>query len=85
MRALTNELCSASTRFRELWCADTGMGYRLGVRHIRHPLVGDLYLHTHRLNAPYAGGEHVVMFRADPGSDSELALDELRSLSAPDC
>ena len=85
MRALTNELCAASTRFRELWCVDTGVGYRLGIRHIRHPFVGDLYLHTHRLNAPYAGGEHVVMFRADPGSDSELALDELRSLSAPDC
>jgi hypothetical protein len=58
------------------------VGYHLELRHLRHPLVGDLYLHTHRLNAPYAGGDHVVMFRADPGSDSARALEELRSLSA---
>jgi transcriptional regulator with XRE-family HTH domain len=82
LRALTNELCAVSTRFRELWCAGTGVGYHLGIRHIRHPLVGDLQLHTHRLNAPYAGGDHVVMFRADPGSESARALEELRSLSA---
>jgi transcriptional regulator with XRE-family HTH domain len=82
MRALTDELCSVSARFRELWCDGTGVGYYLGIRHIRHPLVGDLELHTHRLNAPYDGGDHVVMFRADPGSDSARALDVLRSVSA---
>ncbi|MBW0019956.1 MAG: helix-turn-helix domain-containing protein [Mycobacterium sp.] len=82
MRALTDELCAISARFRELWSAGTGVGYFLGLRHIRHPLVGDLHLHTHRLNAPYAGGDHVVMFRADPGSESARALEELRSLTA---
>jgi transcriptional regulator with XRE-family HTH domain len=82
LRALTDELCAVSARFRELWHDGTGVGYYLGIRHIRHPLVGDLHLHTHRLNAPYAGGDHVVMFRADPGSDSARALDALRSLSA---
>ena len=81
MQAVTDELCAVSPRFRELWCDGTRVGYQLGIRHIRHPLVGDLYLHTHRLNAPYAGGDHVVMFRADPGSDSARALEELRSLS----
>jgi transcriptional regulator with XRE-family HTH domain len=82
MRAFTDELCEVSARFRELWFGGTGVGYHLGIRHIRHPLVGDLYLHTHRLNAPYAGGDHVVMYRAEPGSDSARALEELRSLSA---
>jgi transcriptional regulator with XRE-family HTH domain len=81
VRALTDELCAVSTRFRELWCAGTGVGYRLEIRHLRHPLVGDLYLNTHRLNAPYPGGDHVVMFRAEPGSDSARALEELRSMS----
>jgi hypothetical protein len=86
MRALTDELCTVSARFRELWFGGTGVGYNLGIRHIRHPLVGVLHLHTHRLNAPYAGGDHVVMFRADPDSDSARALDALRSLSAaPTC
>jgi transcriptional regulator with XRE-family HTH domain len=82
MRALTDELCVDSARFRELWFSGTDVGYHLGSRHIRHPIVGDLCVHTHRLNAPYAGGDHVVMYRAEPGSDSARALDELRSLSA---
>jgi len=80
MRALTDELSEDSARFRELWFSGTDVGYHLGTRHIRHPIVGDLYLHTHRLNAPYAGGDHVVMYRADSGSDSARALEELRYL-----
>jgi transcriptional regulator with XRE-family HTH domain len=81
MQALIAELSSASERFRELW-SRAEVGYSLGTHHIRHPLVGDLYLYRHRLNAPYPGGDHVVMYRADPGSDSARALEELRSLSA---
>jgi transcriptional regulator with XRE-family HTH domain len=81
MQALTAELSSASERFRELWMrADAG--YRFGAHHMRHPLVGELYLHRSRLNAPYPGGEHVVMYRANPGTDSARALEELRSLTA---
>jgi MmyB-like transcription regulator ligand binding domain len=49
---------------------------------MHHPRVGELHLHRSRLNAPYPGGEHVVMYRAIPGSDSARALDELRSLTA---
>jgi transcriptional regulator with XRE-family HTH domain len=81
MRALIDELSAVSACFRELWFGGTGVGYHLGIRHIRHPLVGDLYLYTHRLNAPYAGGDHLVLYRAEPGSDSARALDTLRSLS----
>jgi transcriptional regulator with XRE-family HTH domain len=81
MRALTAELSSVSARFRELWDR-AGVGYRLGIHHLRHPQVGDLYLYRHRLNAPYPGGQHVLMYCAEPGSDSARALDALRSLSA---
>jgi transcriptional regulator with XRE-family HTH domain len=80
-RALVDELSARSARFRELW-SDTGVGYHLGVHHMRHPVVGDLYLYRHRLNAPYPGGDHVVMYRAEHGSDSARALDQLRALSA---
>src|SRR6516225_8474907 len=80
MQALIAELSSASERFRELW-SRAEVGYSLGIHHLRHPLVGDLYLYRHRLNAPYPGGDHVVMYRAEPGSDSARALEELRSLS----
>jgi hypothetical protein len=54
----------------------------LGIQHLRHPLVGDLYLYRQRLNAPYPGGDHVLMYRAEPGSDSAGALEALRRLSA---
>jgi transcriptional regulator with XRE-family HTH domain len=80
MQEFVAELSSASPRFHELW-SRAEVGYRLGIHHIRHPLVGELYLYRHRLNAPYPGGDHVVMYRADPGSDSARALDRLRSLA----
>ena len=80
MQALIAELYDASVRFRELWDR-AEVGYRLGIFHIRHPQVGDLYLYRHRLNATYPGGDHVLMFRAEPGSPSAQALEELRSLS----
>lgn len=79
MRALIAELSVASARFRELWsCAD--VGDRLGVHHIRHPRVGDLYLYRHRLDAHYPGGDHILIYRAEVGSDSARALAELRPL-----
>jgi transcriptional regulator with XRE-family HTH domain len=85
MLALTDEMSAASRRFRDLWCGDSEVGYHFGFHHFRHPLVGDLYLYRHRLNAAYPGGDHVLMYRAESGSDSARALDELRSLSAAAC
>jgi len=81
MQALIAELSAASARFCELW-PRADVGYRLGINHYCHPLVGELYLHRSRLNVPYPGGDHVVMYRAHPGSNSARALEELRSLTA---
>jgi transcriptional regulator with XRE-family HTH domain len=80
MRALIAELSDASPRFRELW-GRAEVGDRLGIHHMRHPRVGDLYLYRHRLDAPYPGGDHVLMYRAESGSDSAKSLEELRSLA----
>ncbi|MGZ4583001.1 MAG: helix-turn-helix domain-containing protein [Mycobacterium sp.] len=79
VRSLINELSSASERFRELW-ARADVGYRADVVHMRHPVVGDLYLHPNRFNIPHSGGQHMLTYRADPGSESAEALDALRSL-----
>jgi transcriptional regulator with XRE-family HTH domain len=81
MKALIAELSETSSRFRELW-GRADVGDRLGIHHMRHPRVGDLYLYRHRLNAHYVGGDHILMYRAEPGSDSARALEELRSLAA---
>jgi transcriptional regulator with XRE-family HTH domain len=82
LHALVDELSSASAYFRELW-ARADVGYRPGVIHMRHPDVGDLYLHRNRFNIPHSGGQHMLTYRADPGSDSAAKLEALRSLAAP--
>ena len=79
VRSLVDELSSASERFRELW-ARADVGYRIGVLHMRHPQVGDLYLHRYRLNIPHADGQHVLTYHAEPDSDTARALEQLRSI-----
>ena len=84
LRSMIDELSGASERFRELW-ARAEVGYRVGVIHMRHPTVGDLYLHRNRFNIPHSGGQHLLTYRAEPGSTSAAALDALRTAatSAP--
>jgi hypothetical protein len=77
LQSLINELSATSDRFRELW-ARADVGYRIGVLHMHHPKVGDLYLHRYRLNIPHSGGQHMLIYHADPGSDSARALEALR-------
>jgi transcriptional regulator with XRE-family HTH domain len=81
LRALIEELSAASARFRELW-ARAEVGYRADVVHMRHPDVGDVYLHPNRFNIPHSGGQHMLTYRAEPGGESAAALEALRSLSA---
>lgn len=81
MRVLIDELSTVSERFRELW-ARADVGYRPGMSHFRHPVVGDLYLHRNRLSVPHSGGQHMVIFRADPGSQTAEALEALRGQSS---
>ena len=81
MRALLAELTAVSPRFRDLW-GRANVGYhRMGIHHMHHPQVGDLYLYRNRLNAPRPDGDHVLMYPAEPGSPSAMALEELRSRS----
>jgi transcriptional regulator with XRE-family HTH domain len=79
LRSLIDELSATSARFRELW-ARAEVGYRVGVLHMRHPKVGDLYLHRHRLNIPHSGGQHMLIYRAEPGSATARGLEALREM-----
>ena len=81
LRSMIDELSAASERFRELW-ARADVGYRLGIIHMRHPKVGDLYLHRNRFNIPHSGGQHLLIYRAEPGSTSAAALDALRAVAS---
>ena len=75
LQALIAELSSASDRFRELW-ARADVGYRTGILHMRHPVVGDLYLRRTRLSAVDFGAQ-VFIYHPEPGSESARALEEL--------
>ena len=79
-RLMIEELSAASERFRELW-ARADVGYRASVIHMRHPKVGDLYLHTNRFNIPHSRGQHLLTYRAEPGSASTNALDALGAVA----
>jgi transcriptional regulator with XRE-family HTH domain len=81
LRLLIDELSSLSERFRELW-ARADVGYRVGVIHMRHPEVGDVYLHRNRFNIPHSGGQHLLIYRAEPDSESAAALDALRTVAS---
>lgn len=81
LRVLIDELSAASQRFRELW-ARADVGYRPGIIHMRHHQVGELFLQRSSLNVPHSGGQHLLIFYAEPGSESAKALEELRFLSA---
>ena len=81
LRALIDELGANSQDFRELW-ARADVGHRVGVLHMRHAQLGDLYLHRNRFDIPHSGGQHLMTYRAERGSASARALEELRSLSA---
>jgi transcriptional regulator with XRE-family HTH domain len=78
LRALVDELSATSDRFRELW-ARADVGYRTGVIRMRHPKVGDLHLYRNRLNVPHSGGQHVLVYHPEPGSESAKALEALIS------
>jgi transcriptional regulator with XRE-family HTH domain len=78
LHALIEEISAGSERFRELW-ARADVGYRRGVVHMRHPVVGDLHLQPTRLNVPHTGGQHLLIYRAAPDSASARALAALRS------
>jgi len=83
MQSVIAELSSASQRFRELWArADVGCGY--GLCRMRHPEVGELHLYQHQLNVPHVSngeGQHLLMYRAEQGSDSARALVKLQPIS----
>jgi transcriptional regulator with XRE-family HTH domain len=80
LRALIDGLSSECGRFRELW-SRADVGYSSGMTRIRHPQAGELHLHRRRLSVPHSGGLHLMIYHAEPGSESAKALEELRLLA----
>jgi transcriptional regulator with XRE-family HTH domain len=81
--AMIDELSAHSPRFRELW-ARADVGYRPDPIHIRHPLLGELHLRRTRLRVPHSDGQHLLIYHAEPGSESAQALETLRERARRD-
>jgi transcriptional regulator with XRE-family HTH domain len=77
---LLRDLTAGSALFRALWSRHDVRPMTSGGTHrLRHPLAGDLELRYDKFLVAGAGRQMLVVYQADPGSPSELAL---RSLAA---
>lgn len=82
MVALVGELSLGSDRFRTLW-ARAEVGHRTdGTSHMRHPQIGELFLRREKMDIVGTDGLQLVIYHAEPGSESAQALALLGSLTA---
>ncbi|HEY7271495.1 MAG TPA: helix-turn-helix transcriptional regulator [Actinoplanes sp.] len=86
-RALTDligELSTRSETFRIRWAAHNVRLHRSGVKHLRHPVVGDLTLAYESMELTADAGLRLNAYTAEPGTASADALTLLASWAATD-
>jgi transcriptional regulator with XRE-family HTH domain len=76
---LVGELCTRSDTFRVRWAAHHVRLHRTGLKHIHHPVVGDLHLSYDVMELPADPGLTLLAFSADAGSSNDDALKFLAS------
>jgi hypothetical protein len=84
-RALSDLVGGLSTRsdeFRTRWAAHDVRIHRAGVKHVRHPVVGDLELTFEMMELAADPGLSILTYSAEPGTRSEEALSLLGSWAA---
>ncbi|MDT7635725.1 MAG: hypothetical protein QOC83_13, partial [Pseudonocardiales bacterium] len=79
---LVGELCTRSDDFRVRWAAHDVRLHRTGLKHIRHPVVGDLHLNYDVMELPADPGLALLAFSAEAGSPDDDALKLLASWAA---
>jgi len=79
---LVGELSTRSDEFRVRWAAHNVRFHRTGAKRIQHPVVGALDLSYETMEIGADDGLSVAIFTAEPGSDSQQAVDLLASWSA---
>lgn len=79
---LVGELSTQSEAFRTRWAAHNVRFHDTGTKHFHHPVVGDLSLHFERLELSADSGLTIFVYAAEPGSQSEEALNLLGSWAA---
>ena len=81
---LVGELSLASEPFRQLWARHDVRPLAGAPARLRHPQVGMLELRREKLPIGDSGGQLLVIYHAEPGSDSARSLALLGSLAATD-
>jgi hypothetical protein len=79
---LVGELSTRSDEFRVRWAAHNVRFHPTGAKRIRHPVVGELNLSYETMELNADDGLSVAVFTAEPGSESQQALDLLASWTA---
>jgi hypothetical protein len=79
---LVGELSTRSEDFRVRWAAHDVRLHRTGVKHVHHPVVGDLELTYEGMELPSDPGLMLFAYTAEPGSRSEDGLKLLASWAA---
>jgi transcriptional regulator with XRE-family HTH domain len=81
---LVGELSLASEQFRRLWARHDVRTLSGGAARMRHPQVGMLELRREKLPIGGSDGQLLVIYHAEPGSDSARALARLGPEPEPD-
>ncbi|WP_024368172.1 helix-turn-helix transcriptional regulator, partial [Arthrobacter sp. TB 26] len=79
---LVGELSTRSEEFRARWAAHNVRQHYTGIKHLRHPVVGDLHLMYEALDLSADAGLSLLVYTAEPGSTTEDALRLLASWAA---
>ncbi|MER6181285.1 helix-turn-helix transcriptional regulator [Streptomyces sp. NPDC001652] len=79
LSALVGELSVKSEVFRRLWATHDVKEKRYGVKHFRHPLVGELSLSFESFRLSDDSEQMLITYHAEPGSPSAEALRLLAS------
>jgi transcriptional regulator with XRE-family HTH domain len=82
LSGLVGELSTRSEEFRVRWAAHNVRFHHSGVKHMRHPQVGDLTLSWEVLDLAADTGLTLLVYTAEPGTPSHDALTVLASWSA---
>jgi transcriptional regulator with XRE-family HTH domain len=79
---LIGELSTRSETFRTRWAAHNVRFHRAGIKHLHHPVVGDLMLAYESMELTADQGLRLNAYSAEPGSPSQDALNLLASWTA---
>jgi transcriptional regulator with XRE-family HTH domain len=82
LQDLIGELCSRSDIFRTRWAAHNVRYHHSGLKHLRHPVVGDLDLDFETMELPADPGLSITVYSAEPGSPTHDSLNLLAAWAA---